>query len=622
MTSRSAFFVALLGAVWIGCNAGDTTPVEGDGVDAGKLTDDAGNFIDRRDPTGDNGLPPGLDARPPTGDGGTVFADGNNGGWDGSNGAGDVVPLPIPDGGTTGGNPRERCDDGLDNDGNGRVDDECPCLPGASQICFVGDPALAGHGPCQYGTQRCEGETEFGAWGPCMGHGAPQREVCDQQDNDCDGIVDEGCACRSGERRPCYTGAAVTRGVGLCRIGEQSCAVNDLGQATWGRCVGEVLPRPDTCDGLDNDCDGRNDENCECPIGQTRPCYDGPMGTSATGVCRVGTQRCLPGLVLGSAWGVCEGQLLPSSEDCSDRVDNDCNGRTDCADPRCTNAAECRPCMPGGERFTLTTAPADILFVVDRSGSMTLTTLDGVTRWNALVSAVRAVLPPLDASLSMGLIIYPDPDQCSVPSAPVVPISSMAASRITSALAARGPYRTALTPTYAALLAAEAHLRSVASTRRRFIVLATDGAPNCSGGVAQVVTTISRIRAMYGVDTFILGIPGSDLSLYPSLNTMAEAGGRARTGAIRFYDAGSTAQLETQLRSITSATRSCTYRFATTPSRPDQVTVQFDGRPVPRNGTDGWIYTDGTNREIRFNGLSCTQLNSGTVRTVNASFNC
>ena len=42
-------------------------------------------------------------------------------------------------------------------------------------------------------------------------------------------------------------------------------------------------------------------------------------------------------------------------------------------------------------------------------------------------------------------------------------------------------------------------------------------------------------------------------------------------------------------------------------ARPDMVTVQFDGRPVSRDGTNGWVFTDGTNREIRFNGTSCAR---------------
>jgi hypothetical protein len=613
--------LVLAALVVIGCDAGTMPTLDGVG-DTGptpKGTDGGFTDLDASKIPEDFDGPRGPDDRPlvPTFDRpNTNLPDVRTGGSDGAQGGLDVgaAPPDVPS--------REVCDDGLDNDLNGRVDDGCACIPGTTQPCFAGTPSQAGYGPCQRGTQRCEGDVEFGAWSACVGSGASQREVCDQQDNNCNGIVDEGCVCRAGERRSCYAGAPVTRGVGICRAGEQTCANDDRGVAQWGRCVGEVLPRFDVCDNLDNDCDGRIDENCDCRPGQTRPCYEGPMGTAAVGVCTVGTQRCVPGLFGGSLWSGCERQVLPSSEDCNDRVDNDCNGRVDCTDVRCSASAECRPCMPGGERFTLTTAPADVLFVVDRSGSMISPTLDGSSRWNALVSAVRAVLPPLDASHHMGLIVYPEPDQCAVPAVPVVPMQQPSAMAIAARLAERGPPRSALTPTLAALMVAEQHLRAVSSPRRRFIVLATDGAPNCGSGASQVIAQIARIRTMMGVDTFVLGIPGADLSLYPALNTMAEAGGRARPGAIRFYDAGSTAQLEAALRIITAATRGCTYRFSSTPSRPDMVTVQFDGRPVPRNGTDGWIFTDGTNREIRFNGMSCVQLQGGAVRTVNASFNC
>jgi len=80
-------------------------------------------------------------------------------------------------------------------------------------------------------------------------------EVCDGKDNDCDLDIDEGCKCKIGQERSCYSGPSGTEGVGVCKAGIQRCE-----GGVWGKCEGQVLPTAEICDGQDNDCDGKVDE--------------------------------------------------------------------------------------------------------------------------------------------------------------------------------------------------------------------------------------------------------------------------------------------------------------------------------------------------------------------------
>lgn len=313
------------------------------------------------------------------------------------------------------------------------------------------------------------------------------------------------------------------------------------------------------------------------------------------------------------------------------------------------------PCVPG--RFDLELATAQLMFVVDRSGSMDfeltrdIVAPPGRSRWELLRNALEDTIVPFDQQLAMGAKFFPepltesdlfDPDRsCQTDTGVGIAPRRGNAQAILSVFDTSTPRGG--TPTAEALrLAAQFLVQS--RTVARTIVLATDGAPNCNANLdasrctcttpnlscsqnpdrgrysclddARTLSVIRDIADVQKIPVYVIGIGISRPEFTRVLSEMAVTGGRPRPTEPRHYNVQTASEMGDALTTIRDSVAKCTYLTPSSPLDPDAISVEIDGVRILRDPTrrNGWDWVDQSYGEIAFFGTACDRAQTGTAK--------
>ena len=323
----------------------------------------------------------------------------------------------------------------------------------------------------------------------------------------------------------------------------------------------------------------------------------------------------------------------------------------------------------GYQLTDITRTPANVYFVLDRSGSMG-EVVSGKKKLDAVRSAVVGMAQAIGFRVNVGAAVFPTiagGEHYCVAGGEVLPLQpgdpksfvengklGPVAQKLQQALsiAAYGD-----TPTAATLVALTPALTALGG-KGTYVILATDGGPNCGAGPCGVDACIPNIEhdpvcppainccdkamikggstdlcvdadgtlsavsslAAAGVTVVVVGIPGS--AYYAKLlDELAVAGGAPRETSPRYHQVSDLDALESTLAAIGSdVIVTCDLTLGQAPPESNNVNVYLDDTLVYRDPKDGWTFSSATT--ITLHGASCAALQAGKYKSAEVFLGC
>lgn len=297
-----------------------------------------------------------------------------------------------------------------------------------------------------------------------------------------------------------------------------------------------------------------------------------------------------------------------------------------------------------GEALPVLSAVPTIYLVLDHSLSM-----QQGDKWGKIRIALESVIGKVADRARFATVVFPTPggDSCSLGVELMPPMPGGSPSTLTTFLTVTAPAPSGGTPTAATLLDLATKL---SNTKDTFVLLATDGGPNCNANLScSVGTCILNIEQLggcmtggtnccmnsnqnclddkraidavkqlktAGISSYVVGIPGSDI-YGPVLDAMAEEGGTARPTSPKYWRIDNTDALSGSLLEIANnITKRCAVTLVKAPKVPDGVRVSV--RDVWRDRDTEWTL-DGTTLTLL--GQTCTDYD-GDIAALHVEDGC
>jgi hypothetical protein len=295
------------------------------------------------------------------------------------------------------------------------------------------------------------------------------------------------------------------------------------------------------------------------------------------------------------------------------QTDDDKDGVGDVCDPDPPS----KTC--GDKETTFTRLKANVFLLLDKSGSMSSS-----NKMSQAKTALNTLATSLYNKLRFGFAYFPGKgSSCAVPTRTLA-MGSHTAAKLKAAWAGLSPG--GMTPMAQALETTRTKGWTKGAndpqdaSRRKTVLLITDGQPNCGKSSSDVVAEAKKLKSA-GITVHVVGF-GSGVS--PStLDAVAKAGGtnNPKDPSHRYYQANDAATLASALKSIGSSLVSCTIALTDKPPDPNKIYVMVDGKTLKRDDPNGFSY-DATKNTITLKGTACAALKAAKTPKIRVIFGC